>query len=308
MTSETVDRSDLLHPDEMGLNSSWWISALALVAGVFLPMFYFCIVNTTLPAIGLDTGATTIAQLIISGLAAVYAIATMVGGSRAAHWQCRPWLFWLGVVASTLASISGGVTWSPKFLTGGCVLQGIAAIIMAPRVLASIRALLHSPDESRVLAIYAAAFGLAAISGELVGGMFALDRPYETAWQAVFLVNVLVGLMVFLSELSLLSQVRDRSAAVPNASGAVLISCFYLLFGFYFHAGLDQFRLVAVVTTLPFAVAFVTGCLVAGLVVRPREGTRLPGRFILQSFAFGAVILSLSAFLPERFGFGSICG
>jgi hypothetical protein len=61
-------------------------------------------------------------------------------------WRARRPLRWRrtflwGVAGFTIASLLCGFAWSPGILVGGRVLQGFAATMLAPQVLASIRAL-----------------------------------------------------------------------------------------------------------------------------------------------------------------------
>jgi MFS family permease len=307
MTRAAVETE--LHVDRgFEADGRWWLGAPMLLIGVFLPIFNFCMINETLPAIGLDMGATTLAQFIVSACAAVHAIMIATSGDRLGGLLGSRCLFSLGAIGFMAASVAGGVTWATTVLAGGCVVQGVAMIIMAPHVLDSIRSTFPATDEGRVLALYAGAFALASICGELLGGIFTLGRPYGLAWQAVFFMSVPAGLVTLGFHLPYAVKSRTVTANKFNVGGVIMIGTFYLLFALYFHGNLDQFRFAAALTTLPFVIAFVGSSLVSAYVVQTLGKRAVTFSFVLRAVGFGALMLSLSAFLPERFGLGSICG
>jgi len=307
MTRATVETE--LHVDRGSeASGQWWLGASMLLIGVFLPIFNFSIVNETLPAIALDMGATTPAQFIVSAYAGVHAITIATSGDRLGRLLGSRCLFSLGAIGFMVVSVAGGVTWATTVLAGGCVVQGVAMIIMAPHVLDSIRSAFPATDEGRVLALYAGAFALAGICGELLGGIFALGRPYGLAWQAVFFLSVPAGLVTL--GFHLLNPVKSGTVTANklNVGGVIMIGTFYLLFALYFHGNLDQFRFAAAFTTLPFVIAFVGSSLVSAYVMQTLGKRAVTFSLVLRTFGFGMLMLSLSAFLPERFGLGSICG
>src|SRR3569833_3106968 len=129
-----------------------WLALPALLTGAFLPVLDFNVVNLALPAIRKDLGATSgELQFVISAYAATYP------------------MFMLGTVGFVLASVLCGIARSPGVLIAARILQGLAATVMAPQVLASIRVLFPSEEQGKALALYGATFGLANIAGQLLG-------------------------------------------------------------------------------------------------------------------------------------------
>ncbi|MBR1219506.1 MFS transporter [Bradyrhizobium sp. U87765 SZCCT0131] len=201
-----------------------WLALPVLLTGAFLPILDFNVVNLALPAIrqGLHASAGDL-QFVISAYAATYAVFLITGG-RLGDWLGRRPMFVTGVAGFTLASVLCGFAWSPQVLIVGRILQGLTATIMAPQVLASIRVLFPAAEQGRALAFYSATFGLANIVGQILGGVLVSSQPFGWTWQAIFLVNVPIGLVAFVGGLTVLGDSRAPQAQRLDLGGVVLLS------------------------------------------------------------------------------------
>jgi EmrB/QacA subfamily drug resistance transporter len=201
-----------------------WLALPVLLTGAFLPILDFNVVNLALPVIRQDLGAVASeVQFVISAYAATYAVFLITGG-RLGDWLGRKRMFMLGVAGFTLASVLCGAAWSPSVLIAGRTLQGLTATVMAPQVLASIRVMFPAAEQGRALALYGATFGLANICGQVLGGVLVSFQPFGFTWQAIFLVNVPIGLAAFLGSLVFLSDSRAQNAEKIDVGGVVLVS------------------------------------------------------------------------------------
>jgi EmrB/QacA subfamily drug resistance transporter len=201
-----------------------WLALTVLLTGAFLPILDFNVVNLALPAIRESLRATSgEVQFVISGYATTYAVFLITGG-RLGDLYGRRRMFVVGVAGFTLASILCGLAWSPAVLVAGRILQGLTATVMAPQVLASIRVLFPAAEQGRALALYGATFGLANICGQLLGGMLVSMRPFGLAWQAIFLINVPIGLIAAAGGLALLGESRAAQAQKLDRGGVALLS------------------------------------------------------------------------------------
>jgi EmrB/QacA subfamily drug resistance transporter len=201
-----------------------WLALPVLLIGAFLPVLDFNVVNLALPAIRQDLGATSSeVQFVISAYAATYAIFLITGG-RLGDWLGRKRMFMLGVAGFTLASVVCGTAWSPDVLIAGRILQALMATIMAPQVLASIRVLFPPSEQEKALGLYGATFGLANIIGQILGGVLVSLHPFGFTWQAIFFVNVPIGLVAFIGSLFFLGNSSTDHAQRLDIHGVILLS------------------------------------------------------------------------------------
>ncbi|MFN5277179.1 MFS transporter, partial [Bradyrhizobium sp.] len=212
MTSETTETLQLHDTRPATADPRRWLALPVLLTGAFLPILDFNVVNLALPAIRDDLGATSSeVQFVISAYAATYAVFLITGG-RLGDLLGRRRMFLTGVAGFTVASVLCGIAWSPTVLVAGRILQGLTATVMAPQVLASIRVLFPAAEQGRALGFYGATFGLANICGQVLGGVLVSAHPFGLAWQAIFLINVPIGLIAFIGGLLYLADSRaDRA-------------------------------------------------------------------------------------------------
>ena len=201
-----------------------WFALPILLTGAFLPVLDFNVVNLALPAIRQNLGATSSdLQFVISAYAATYAVFLITGG-RPGDWLGRKQMFMLGVAGFTIASVLCGTAWSPAMLIAGRILQGLTATVMAPQVLASIRILFPASEQGKALGLYGATFGLANIAGQILGGVLVSSHPFGFTWQAIFLINVPIGLIAVVGSLLFLNDSRADHAQKLDIGGVVLLS------------------------------------------------------------------------------------
>ncbi|WP_315834710.1 MFS transporter [Bradyrhizobium prioriisuperbiae] len=201
-----------------------WFALPVLLTGAFLPILDFNVVNLALPEIRANLGATASdIQFVISAYAATYAVFLITGG-RLGDWLGRKQMFMTGVAGFTMASVLCGFAWSPHVLIAGRILQGLTATIMAPQVLASIRVLFPPAEQGRALALYGATFGLANIVGQILGGVLVSAHPLGFSWQAIFLINIPIGLVAFVGGLLFLGDSRADHAQRLDLGGVLLLS------------------------------------------------------------------------------------
>lgn len=196
----------------------WAIFAVLLV-GSFLPPLDFFIVNVALPSIQAELGTSSSAeQMVISSYAALYAV-TLITGGRLGDLYGRSRMFFLGLTGFAAASLLCGIAWSPWTLVAGRAMQGMTAAIMAPQALASVHAMFPESEKSRALSLYGAVFGLAAVIGQVLGGVLISLDLFGWGWRMVFLVNLPVALVVLLLGVPLLKNTRQRYAGQLDRVG-----------------------------------------------------------------------------------------
>jgi EmrB/QacA subfamily drug resistance transporter len=222
--SQTAELTEFQHTEHATADPRRWLALPVLLTGAFLPILDFNVVNLALPAIRQDLGASSSeVQFVISAYAATYAV-FLISGGRLGDLFGRRRMFLLGVAGFTVASMLCGIAWSPGILVAGRILQGLAATVMAPQVLASIRVLFPSEEQGRALGLYGATFGLANICGQVLGGVLVSAHPFGFAWQAIFLINLPIGLAALIGGLLFLSDSRPPRAERLDIGGVILLS------------------------------------------------------------------------------------
>jgi len=224
MRARPADQENPSGNERTSADSRRWLALPVLLTGAFLPILDFNVVNLALPAIRQDLRASASeVQFVISAYAATYAVFLITGG-RLGDLYGRRRMFMLGVAGFTLASMLCGIAWSPGMLVAGRILQGLMATVMAPQVLASIRVLFPAAEQPRALAFYSATFGLANVCGQLLGGVLVSTKPFGLAWQAIFLINVPIGLIALFGSWRVLGDSRAVDAQKLDLGGVALLS------------------------------------------------------------------------------------
>lgn len=217
-----------------------WLALPVLLVGAFLPILDFNVVNLALPAIRRTLRASGAdLQFVISAYATTYAVFLITGG-RLGDLLGRRKMFLLGVAGFTLASALCGMAWSPRALIAGRILQAVTATAMAPQVLASIRVLFPPQEQARALGLYGATFGFANIAGQILGGVLVFAHPFGLGWQAIFLVNVPIGLAAFAGACMFLGDSRSEHAKALDFGGVILLSAALILLIYPLISGRDQ--------------------------------------------------------------------
>ena len=170
----------------------WWALAVLALAQ-FLVVLDASIVNIAIPTIGADLGLSSAALAwIITAYILPFGSLLLLGGRLADRYGHRR-LFLVGVVGFTAASVLAGLAATGEVLLVARALQGASAALLAPASLALVARLFTSAaDRGRALGIWGAVAGVGSAAGVLLGGVLTA----AFGWQAVFFVNVPVGVLV----------------------------------------------------------------------------------------------------------------
>ena len=188
-----------------------------LLTGVSLIVLDFFIVNVALPSIQRELGAdTTALQWLTAGYALAFGGLLPVAGRLADRWGRRR-VFMLGIAMFVLSSAACGFAPTVPVLLGARVLQGASAAVLSPTILALVGDVYTGPQRVRALGLYATVMGVAAASGQLVGGLL-IDL---SGWRSIFLVNVPIGIAALVAARRVLPAPRTR-AARPDALESLL--------------------------------------------------------------------------------------
>ena len=200
-----------------------WAGLAVLLTGAFIAVMNAIIVNVALPSVRADLGASfTELTAVVACYSLAYAMVLITGG-RLGDLHGRRRVFVWGLGAFTVASGLCALAPTPAILIGTRILQGIAAAVMYPQVMALIRVTFVDPRErATAFAALGIALGLSAIVGQFLGGLLVDLNPWGLAWRSVFLINVPVGLVAMVAATKLVAESRSSTAHQLDVLGVVL--------------------------------------------------------------------------------------
>jgi MFS family permease len=212
LSPRAMARAGGLHP----------LGVLVLLAGAFLPIADFFIVNVALPTIDrtLHASGPTL-ELIVAGYGVAYASVLVLGG-RLGDRYGRHRLFLGGLAAFIVASLACGLAPSIWVLIGARIVQGAAAAMLVPQVLATAHATLEGERKARALALYGATSGIAAVIGQVAGGVLVHADIAGTSWRPIFLINIPLGLLVLAVARHVVPATRSQHPVGIDLPGTLL--------------------------------------------------------------------------------------
>jgi MFS family permease len=200
------------------------LGVLILLAGAFLPIMDFFITNVALPSIDASLHASAPSlQLVIAGYGVAYAALLVLGG-RLGDRYGRHRLFVAALIGFVLTSLACGVAPTIEVLTAARIVQGATAALLIPQVLATFHHTLDGERKARALALYGATSGIAAVVGQLVGGLLVSADIDGTSWRPIFLVNVPIGLVILLVAARIVPATRSPHPVGIDLPGTILFA------------------------------------------------------------------------------------
>ncbi|NAS21895.1 MFS transporter [Herbidospora sp. NEAU-GS84] len=165
-----------------------------ILTGQFMAILDVSIVNVAAPTIQADLAASGAElQLIVAGYTIAYAMLLITGARLGGRSGYRRW-FLAGLAVFTVASLLCGIAPGAATLIAFRLLQGAGAALMVPQVLSLIQVGVPQAGRARALGVYAAVISLAAVGGQILGGLLVTLDLFGTSWRPIFLVNVPIGL------------------------------------------------------------------------------------------------------------------
>jgi EmrB/QacA subfamily drug resistance transporter len=194
--------------------------ALLVAAAFFLENMDATVLATAAPTIASDMGVEP-ADVGIAMSAYLLAVATFIpaGGWLAARLGSRP-TFSLAVLLFTLASVACAASDSLLALTLARVAQGIAGSMMVPVGRLLVLRGTAKPDLLRAVAYLTWPALAAPIVGPFVGGVIT----QYVGWPWVFLINVPIGLVLFVLALRLVPRGRTEERVGLDARGFLAVT------------------------------------------------------------------------------------
>ena len=207
------------------LNRKWWTLGVVSVA-TFMLLLDITVVNTALPAIQEDLGASfTELQWVVDAYTLSLAAFVLTSGSLADRIGRRR-IFAIGLGIFTLSSLVAGLAGDPTMLNVARAVQGIGACTMFAVSLALVAQEFPAGRErGQAMGIYGATIGAAVAVGPLVGGAL-VDA---IGWESIFFLNVPIGLVALGVTFAKVAESRDPNATRLDWWGQAVFSASLLM-------------------------------------------------------------------------------
>ncbi|GAB2953053.1 MFS transporter [Streptomyces sp. NPDC058869] len=238
------------------------VKAMVLVAmaATFMAMMDSYIVNVAIPSVRADLGASvSAAEMTVGGYILVYGLFLVTGG-RLGDIVGYKRMFLAGLGLFTIASLCCGIAPNPEALIAFRCLQGFAAALFFPQILSIIQTSFEGERRDRALALFGATIGLAAITGQLIGGVLVHLDLFGWGWRPIFLVNLPLGVAVIAGAALTMPGARSTLRPRLDLPGVGLLTLALLLLSFPLAegrtAGWPLWCFVMMVLSAPCFIAF----------------------------------------------------
>ena len=199
-----------------------WLALYVLCLGVLMIVLDTTVVTVALPSIQASLGFSDTGLVwVLNAYMLTFGGFLLLGGRLGDLYGNRR-LFLLGLVSFTVASLACGVAPTRAVLVVARAVQGVGGAVVAAVALALIMNLFTEPGErAKAMGVY----GFICAAGGSIGGVLGGVLTGLLNWHWIFLINLPIGIGVFVMCLRLLPQ--DTPAAVRpklDVIGAVLVT------------------------------------------------------------------------------------
>jgi EmrB/QacA subfamily drug resistance transporter len=204
-----------------------WLALIVLCLGDLMIVLDTTIVNVALPSIreDLEFSETSLAW-VVNAYLLTFGGFLLLGGRLGDLFGHRR-LFLLGISLFTLASLGCGLASSQGALVGARAVQGLGGAVVSAVALSLIMTLFTEPAErTKAMGVFGFVMAGGGSIGVLLGGVLTdvLD------WHWIFLVNLPIGVVVYVLSLRLLPAARGAAAAGRlDVAGAVTVTASLML-------------------------------------------------------------------------------
>jgi MFS family permease len=253
-----------------------WAPLLVVLTGTFMTFLDFFIVNVALPSIQgrLHAGPAAI-QLVVAGFGLAFAVG-MISGGRLGDLYGRRRMFTVGLALFTVTSAACGLAPTAGFLDVARVLQGGAAAMMTPQVLAILGTIYTGPRRAKAFAAYGMTMGIAGVGG--VGTLTGI--AFGAVPASFFFVLAL--------------YLQDGRGLSPLVSGVVFSAVGVGFFAAMLTAEPMTRRMGRQILAVGAAVV-AAGCLLAASAARAGSALELAPGLVTVGFGIGMVLVPLTA-------------
>jgi EmrB/QacA subfamily drug resistance transporter len=194
------------------------------MAGTFMIVMDFFIVNVAFPSMQTSLHASASAiEWVIAGYGLTFASMLIISG-RLGDRLGRRRLFTTGLGLFVLSSIACAGAPDSTFLIVARLVQGGAAAMISPNVLSILGVVFAGADRIRAISVYGITLGMAAASGQLVGGLVIAWNVFGLGWRGIFLINVPIGMAALILARGFVPESRADRESTLDLVGMALVT------------------------------------------------------------------------------------
>ncbi len=210
-TNEIPDFTTRAEPDPRR-----WLVLAVMSLGTLIVFLDLTVVNTALPAISVDLGATTSElQWVVDSYVLALAGLLILAGSIGDRYGRRRWMS-VGLLTFMAGSVVGALSNSIPTLVAGRAIQGLGAAFVLPATLSIVTNAFPREERNKAIAVWTAVGGMGIGFGPAVGG-YLVDR-YD--WAAAFWIHVPIILVALVGQV-VVAESRDSRIKGLDVPGAV---------------------------------------------------------------------------------------
>ena len=198
---------------------SWrrWLVLAVMSIGTLVVFLDNTVVNTALPAISVDLGASiSTLQWIVDAYVLALVGLLLLGGSLGDRYGRRLWMI-IGLLIFGGASVFAALSTSAEQLIIGRALQGVGAALVLPATLSIITNTFPRKERTKAIGIWTAVAALGIGLGPVIGGLI-VD---EAGWSAVFWLHLPVIAIALVGMLAVPESKDERKLGL-DIQGAVV--------------------------------------------------------------------------------------
>jgi len=203
-----------------------WFALYVLCLASLMIVLDTTIVNVALPSIRADLGfSQTSLAWVVNAYLLTFGGFLLLGGRLGDLFGHRR-LFLAGITLFTLASLGCGLAQSQEFLVSARAVQGLGGAVASAVSLSLMMNLFTEPaDRAKAMGV----FGFVAAGGGSIGVLLGGVLTDSLDWHWIFLVNLPIGVLVYVLSLRLLPTARSRGGGRLDVAGAVTVTASLML-------------------------------------------------------------------------------
>jgi EmrB/QacA subfamily drug resistance transporter len=208
-------------------NRTRWIALIILCCGDLMIVLDTTIVNVALPSIRNDLGfSPTSLAWVVNAYLLTFGGFLLLGGRLGDLYGHRR-LFLIGIALFTLSSLACGLATTQGMLVAARAVQGLGGAVVSAVAFSLIMVLFTEPGErAKAMGVFGFVMSGGGTIGVLLGGVLT----DVLNWHWIFLVNIPIGIAVFVTSLKLLPAAPGHAAQGRlDVGGAITVTTALML-------------------------------------------------------------------------------